>query len=110
MLTAVGLRSPFSVVDVIVYPASQPVYDVELDYAKSVEFLVKEFFKFTRRKDPLVRPTELERVSLFHSVTAGTRIRISLLRVRSLYLYLLFSVFLCLSSVQLLVCQIADLS
>ena len=82
VLNAVGLKAPFSVKNVISYstPAA-PVYDVELDSFESVSSLLKEFYKFTRRRDPVPRPSELDHVSLYRSVTTGTRVRVSLLRV-----------------------------
>ena len=85
LLALVGTAVPFVVRNVIVYPArGRPVYEVVLDSAAGVEALIKEFFKYTRRKDPIARPPELSGVSVFHSVTAGTRVRISLLRVSCL--------------------------
>ena len=64
------------------YSSSSPIYDVELDSADSVDQLLIASFRFSRKKDPVRRPPELENVSVYHAVTAGTRIRISLLRVR----------------------------
>ena len=82
LLTLVGSSVSFVVNNVIVYPAKgKPVYEVVLDSPAGVEALVKEYFKFTRRKDPISRPPELNGVTIFHSVTSGTRVRISLLRV-----------------------------
>ena len=82
VLELIGGNVEFNVMNVIVYPSKvAPVYDVELDSVEAVESLVKEFYKFTRRSSPAKRPSELERVSVYHSVTPGTRIRISLLRV-----------------------------
>ena len=72
----------FEVVNVVVFPSgNHPVYDVELCSPGAVEALVREFFKYTRRRDPVQRPAELDRVSIHHSVTPGTRVRIALLRV-----------------------------
>ena len=83
LLQSINSTIGFSVLNVITYPsASTPVYDVELDSAAAVSSLIREFFKFTRRQDPVRRPPGLERVSIYNSVTPGTRIRISLLRVR----------------------------
>ena len=82
VLTLVGAPTPFSVANVVVYSSpAAPVYDVELDSFESVSSLLKEFTKYTRRRDPVARPPDLERVSLYRSVTTGTRVRISLLRV-----------------------------
>ena len=82
LLTLIGSNVPFVVNQVIVFPGKgRPVYEVVLDSSNGVESLVKEYFKYTRRKDPVSRPPELSGVSIFHSVTAGTRVRISLLRV-----------------------------
>ena len=82
VLRLVGGGLEFSVVGVVVYSARHsPIYNVELDSTAAVTSLLREFFKFTRRNNPVKRPPELESVSLHHSVTPGTRIRISLLRV-----------------------------
>ena len=72
----------FEVTNVLTYASpSAPIYDVELDHATAVETILRSFYRFTRRRDPVKRPAELERVSVHHSVTPGTRVRISLLRV-----------------------------
>ena len=89
VLALVGYASPFEVLSVITYSAKHsPVYNAELDRAEAVEGLLQEFFKFTRRSNPVKRPPELESVSLHHAVTPGTRIRISLLRVSFTNLYI----------------------
>ena len=86
VLQLVGIRTQFSVLNVVVFPsATSPVYDVEIEPVEAVDLLVREFFKFVRRQDPVRRPPELDRVSIHHSVTPGTRIRISLLRVRIVF-------------------------
>ena len=92
LIQAVGCGVDVRVVNVIVYPSSNPVYDVELDSAASVEAVVRGFFKFTRRRDPVRKPRELEKVSMHHSVTPGTRVRISLLRVRKSFFFSLILV------------------
>ena len=82
LLALIGAKVPFVVNNVIVFPGKgKPVYEVVLDSPAGVESLIQEYFKYTRRKDPITRPPELSGVSIYHSVTAGTRIRISLLRV-----------------------------
>ena len=82
VLQLIGAPISFSVVSVITYSSgSTPVSDVELNSEAAVSALIREFFKFTRRQDPVHRPPELDRISIYNSVTAGTRIRISLLRV-----------------------------
>ena len=79
----------FTVVSVISYPPpSNPVYDVTLGSADEVESILRESYKFSRRRDPVVRPPELKSVTLYHSVTPGTRVRISLLRVRVVFFFL----------------------
>ena len=89
VLQLIGSSVPFAVTDVIAYPsASSPVYDVGLDSSVAVSSLVREFFKFTKRTNPTARPPELERVGVYHSVTTGTRVRISLLRVSFNYLHI----------------------
>ena len=72
----------FTVKTVVVYSSRNPIYDVQLDSAEAVESLLRSFFRFTRQRDPAKRPVDLEGISLYHSVTPGTRIRTSLLRVR----------------------------
>ena len=85
VLSLIGSPTPFSIVNVLVYPTrGSPVYDVELSSVESVNALIREFSKYTRRRDPVRRPSELDRVSIYHSVTPGTRVRVSLLRVRLL--------------------------
>ena len=82
VLSAVGSSAEFDVLDVFTYSSgSNPVYDAKLSSAEAVEIIIKEFYKFTRRRDPVRRPAELERVNLYHSITPGTRVRISILRV-----------------------------
>ena len=82
VLGAVGISSAFTVVSSITYSAgSSPVFDVELDSPASVDALLRGFYRFTRRSDPAQRPALLSGVSLYHAVTPGTRVRISLLRV-----------------------------
>ena len=82
VLAKVGIVAPINILGVVVYSSgSSPVYDVELDSFVTVSALLKEFYKFTRRRDPIARPPELDGVSLYRSVTTGTRVRVSLLRV-----------------------------
>ena len=82
VLAHVGAQTAYTVVNVMVYSSSvYPVYDVQLDSLEAVGSLLKEFSKFTRRRDPVPRPAELQGVSLYRSVTTGTRVRVSLLRV-----------------------------
>jgi hypothetical protein len=81
VLSAVGV-GPIAAVKVVAFPSKgSPVYDVELASAEIVASLIKSFYRYTRRKDPVPRPADLEGVALYHSVTPGTRVRISLLRV-----------------------------
>ena len=82
VLKKVGANHPFSVKSVSVFPAKNPVYEVELDTVDAVSAILRSFARFTSRHEPAKRPSELSGVSLFNSVTPGTRIRISLLRVR----------------------------
>ena len=82
VLASVGSDAAFVVNSVVVYPArGNPVYEVVLDTPLACERLIKDFFRFTRRRDPVSRPHELNGVAIYHSVTSGTRVRISLLRV-----------------------------
>ena len=99
LLGLVAVDVPYSVVSVQTYAAhSNPVYDAELDSADAVSALIRSFSRYTRRRDPVRRPRELDGISLYHSVTPGTRVRIALLRVSLLYHPLLREIFcLCLS-------------
>ena len=82
VLEQVGATRPFSVLAVNVFPSpASPVYDVQLDSVESVDSILISFSRFVRRQDPDARPAALDGVSMFHSVTTGTRIRLSLLRV-----------------------------
>lgn len=58
-----------------------PIYEVALDDAETAESLRKSFAKFTRKKNPVSRPPELDGVEVYNSVTLATRVRISILRV-----------------------------
>ena len=82
VLRLISAETEFTVVSVLTYSAAHsPIYDVELDSTLAVETLLRSFYRFTRRREPVRRPPELEKVSVHHSVTVGTRVRISLLRV-----------------------------
>ena len=99
VLSLVGAPEPFSITNVIVYPTrGSPVYDVELASVESVNSIIREFSKYTRRRDPVRRPAELDRVSIYHSVTPGTRVRVSLMRVRAFCIISILIYFLTLSS------------
>ena len=90
ILKLVCSTTEFEVVNVMTYAApSSPIYDIELDSALAVENLLRSFYRFTRRRDPVRRPPELEHVSIHHSVTPGTRVRIALLRVSFKQCYIL---------------------
>ena len=64
-----------------------PIYEVCLDNAEAAEDLRKSFARFTRKKNPVRCPPELEGVKIFNSVTLATRVRISVLRVRVLVVF-----------------------
>ena len=82
VLSLVSSHPQFNVSNVITFSAgSSPVYSAELDSTEAVASLLRAFMRFTRRRDPVSRPADLEKVGLYHSVTIGTRVRISLLRV-----------------------------
>lgn len=84
VLGVVGADTDFSVVSVNVFPSGQsPVYEVELDSIGAVSAILRSFARFTRRHEPAKRLADLTGVSLYNSVTPGTRIWISLLRVFS---------------------------
>ena len=91
-LAEVGPGLDVSVVDVIIYGAGYPVYNVELKSEESVKALLSAFSRFTRRRDPVPRPQSLDKISLHHAVTVGTRVRLSLLRVSFLSIRTLFVV------------------
>ena len=83
VLGLVGTQVAFTVINVNVFPSpTSPVYDVELDSSEAVSNILGTFTRYTRRHEPVARPQGLEGVSMYNSVTPGTRIRLSLLRVR----------------------------
>ena len=90
VLRLIGPGVKFDIKSVIMYSPSNPVYDVELDSNKSVDAIFNASYRFVRRNDPIQKPTEIERISIFRSVTPATRVRISLLRVRELWPYYFF--------------------
>ena len=63
-----------------------PIYEVCLDDAEAAEDLRRAFGRFTRKKNPVRRPPELDGVEVSNSVTLATRVRISVLRVSFLFL------------------------
>ena len=83
ILELVGSTTPFSVLAVSSLPSrgGPSVFDAQLDSNESVDSILIAFSRFVRRKDPVARPRGLEGVQLHHSVTVGTRVRISLMRV-----------------------------
>ena len=85
VLAEVGANRGFEILSVIVYGASHPVYNVELESEDSVRSILSAFSRFTRRHEPVTRPASLDGVGLYHAVTPGTRVRLSLLRVRFLF-------------------------
>ena len=58
-----------------------PIYEIVLEEEESASDLRKAFRRFTRHKNPVRRPAELEGVAIFNSVTLATCVRISVLRV-----------------------------
>lgn len=58
-----------------------PIYEVALEDDESADGLRKAFNRFTRKRNPVARPPELEGVDVFNSVTLATRVRIAVLRV-----------------------------
>ena len=88
VLGLVGTEVAFQVINVNVFPSgATPVYDVQLDSCEAVSSILGTFTKYTRRHEPVARPQGLEGVSLYNSVTVGTRIRLSLLRVSCFVLF-----------------------
>ena len=67
-----------------------PIYEVILDDADAADTLRKSFAKFTRKKNPVACPPELDEVAVYNSVTLATRVRISILRVRFGFLRVCF--------------------
>ena len=81
VLSLVSSELRLNVKSVICFPGAKPVYKVELGSAEIVRDLLFSFSRFTRRVDRVPFPSGLENVTMYHCVTPGTRIRISLLRV-----------------------------
>ena len=58
-----------------------PIYEVFLSDEEPAEALRRAFSRYTRKKNPLRCPPELDGVEVCNSVTLATRVRISVLRV-----------------------------
>lgn len=63
-----------------------PIYEVFLSNEDSAEALRRAFSRYTRKKNPLRCPPELDGVEVCNSVTLATRVRISVLRVSFCFL------------------------
>ena len=83
ILSCISKRIDFVITDVQSRGASHlpPIYEVSLEDSESAIDLRKAFARFTRKKDPVSRPPELEGVEVYNSATLATRVRISILRV-----------------------------
>lgn len=64
-----------------------PIYEVILEDEDSAIELREAFKRFTRLRDPVSRPPELEGVQVFNSVTLATRVRVSILRVSPVFTF-----------------------
>ena len=58
-----------------------PIYEVGLEDEESAVDLQEAFRRFSRKRDPVKRPPELDGVQVFNSATLATRVRVSILRV-----------------------------
>ena len=83
LLSCINPKVDFSISEVRVRGSSSlpPIYEVVLTEAEASEDLRLSFTRFTRKKNPVDRPPELDGVEIFNSVTPATRVRISILRV-----------------------------
>ena len=59
-----------------------PIYEVRLEDSVSAVALRQAFSRFSREKNPVKCPPELEGVGVYNCVSLATRVRISILRVR----------------------------
>ena len=82
VLSLVSSEVKVNVESVVCFPGVKPVYKVDLGSSETVRALLFSFSRFTRRVDRVPFPSGLENVSIYNCVTPGTRVRISLLRVR----------------------------
>lgn len=76
-----------------------PIYEIVLEDEESAGDLRKAFKRFSRPKNPVRRPAELEGVAIFNSVTLATRVRISILRVSLVNPLFIFFVFIVVLSI-----------
>ena len=101
ILSRIDPNVEFSISDVKVRGSGglPPIYEVVLTETEAAVQLRESFKRFTRKRKPVDRPPELDGVEIFNSVTLATRVRISILRVCSLFFFLLgflCSTFFCL--------------
>lgn len=111
ILSKIDSGIDFTITDVRVRGASSrpPIYEVTLDDEDDAETLRKSFSRFTRKKNPITRPAELDGVEIYNCATLATRVRISILRVGSfsaitLFVTVLLSFMVLVLFVCLLVC------
>ena len=92
ILSRISKEVEFSISDVKVRGSTggnlPPIYEVELEDPDSAETLRKAFSRFTRKKNPVSRPPELDGVEVHNSVTLATRVRISILRVSWFFIFI----------------------
>ena len=85
VLTCIDKSIKFEIEDVRVLGSNSssqpPIYEIRLDSAEVAWSLRTAFSRFTRKKNPVRRPPELDGVEVYNSVTLATRVRISVLRV-----------------------------
>ena len=83
ILSTIDKKVQFSVSEVRVHGSGPrpPIYEAVLGDSESADTLRKSFARFTRKRSPVPRPSELDGVEVYNSVTPATRVRISVLRV-----------------------------
>ena len=86
ILSAISKSIDFSIAEVKTRGAGHlpPIYEVCLEDPDSASALRKAYTRFTRKKDPVSRPPELDGVEVYNSISLATRVRISILRVSCL--------------------------
>lgn len=83
ILSSISKEIDFTIAEVKSRGASHlpPIYEVCLEDPESAVALRKAYTRYTRKKDPVSCPPELDGVEVYNSITLATRVRISILRV-----------------------------
>ena len=84
ILSCISKEEAIVITEVKVYGSTgprPPIYEVHLDNSETAESLRVAFARFTRKRNPVRCPPELDGVDVYNSVTLATRVRISILRV-----------------------------